>query len=63
MAEADAVEALRSGVPIKTSQVRAELAEGFPEASDGGLSPDQIRAVLGLRVPVKLHPDGSKAAR
>jgi len=44
-----AVEALRSGVPIKTSQVRAELVEGFPETFDGGLSPDQIKGMVLVR--------------
>jgi flagella basal body P-ring formation protein FlgA len=55
-----AVEALRSGVPIKTSQVRAELVEGFPEAFDGGLLPDQIKGMVLVRplaVGALIRPD------
>jgi flagella basal body P-ring formation protein FlgA len=44
-----AVEALRSGVAIKASQVRTELVEGFPMAASKGFSVDQIVGMMPVR--------------
>jgi flagella basal body P-ring formation protein FlgA len=44
-----AVEALKSGVAIKTGQVRAELIEGFPTGAAGDLSVDQIAGMIPMR--------------
>jgi flagella basal body P-ring formation protein FlgA len=44
-----AIEALRSGVPVKASQVRAELIESFPLAVNDSLSADQIAGMTPLR--------------
>lgn len=43
------VEALRSGVAIKSGQVREEVTEGFPFAASGSLSMDQIQGMVLLR--------------
>jgi flagella basal body P-ring formation protein FlgA len=44
-----AVEALRSGVPIKSGQVRAELIESFPPAVSGGISVEETAGMIPLR--------------
>jgi hypothetical protein len=44
-----AVEPLRSGIPVKTEQIREEIVEGFPPAGSTGPALDQLVGMIPLR--------------